>query len=109
MKNIADTLNSNFDSVFGDKTRMICRCDVITIGADYRSSLATAYLRLCYKHERMRTPVTRHRELPDFRREIGADRLLLGVEPHAFGDVILAAVAPKICAIITPQENEQIA
>ena len=49
--------------------------------------------------------MTRHRKLPDFRREIGADRLLLGVEPHAFGDVILAAVAPEICAIIVEQEN----
>ncbi len=46
--------------------------------------------------------MTRHRELPDFRREIGADGLLLGVESHALRDVILAAVAPKICAIIIP-------
>ncbi len=105
MKNIANTLNPNIDSVFGDKTRMICHCDWITVGADYRPSLAKAYLRFSDKHERVRTPVTRHRKLPDFRREIGADRLLLGVEPHAFGDVILAAVAPEICAIIVEQEN----
>jgi hypothetical protein len=42
VKNIADTLNPNFDSVFGDKTRMIRHCDWITIGADYRPSHSIA-------------------------------------------------------------------
>lgn len=70
---------------------------------------ALQYLRLRDKHERVRTPVARHRELPDFRREIGANRLLLGVETHALGHVILAAVAPKICEIIITTENKQFA
>jgi hypothetical protein len=69
------------------------------------SSHLTTYLRLGDKHERVRTPVARHRKLPDFRGEIGADRLLLGVETHAFRDMILAAVAPEIC---TPVRTDNV-